>query len=1322
MLYGISLTVSTAHAADAEWYVRRATWLDSLLDSREALVRLEADEAAQAAARRDGPALGPWWSIGPFFAPQGERAFGIAFPPEQGVDLTARYRDGKLSWTPRPAWRDGVVIDLPPGDHSATYLYRTITAAAPCKLTVYLGSDDGCELFCNGAKVLSRDVPRVSAPNQEQVELDLRAGENQLLFKIVNLTGGHSFYFSTDPVPGDAASKRRAELWRWLERDFPADRVAIGWEREDGIWEEDWPPGQREPLAERYRPRVRGAAWQARAAAVRGLPDVRAVYLLSRRAEAAAAKLTSLNLEAVLLAIDDLIHSFGDRYARGREFRDSVERAGAAAAAAMVRASAGDPAAVAEAEGAVDALDRARSEALLANPLLDFDRLLLVRRRGNLGLPANWQGNSSLGTRGYDNELMTLSPVRPDGELTSLYRPESGRFVGDLDLHPDASRLLFSMPDDQDRWQVYELDFGAGAARQITPGDQPDVHAFDGCYLPDGRIVFCSTACFQGVPCVNGGDKVSLLYLLDPSTGSVRQLTFDQDHSWDPTVLNNGRVLYTRWEYSDTPHYFTRLLFSMNPDGTSQMEYYGSNSYWPNSTFYARAIPGEPTKVVAIVSGHHGERRAGELVIFDPARGRHEASGVVQRIPGRGRVVEPVIADQLVDPVWPKFLHPAPLSAKYFLVACKRSPEADWAIVLADVFDNLVTIRELPGHALLEPVPLRPKPAPPVIPDKVRLDRPDAIVYLADIYAGDGLRGVPRGTVKRLRLLEQHFAYNQMGGHLHVGVDGPWDVKRILGTVPVEEDGSALFRVPANTPISVQPLDSSGMALQVMRSWMTAMPGETLSCVGCHEPLNGAPPLRRTMAAGREPSPISPWYGPPRGFSFKREVQPVLDRYCIGCHGAGATLDLRDTGAGFGGFDNAYLALHPFVRRPGPESDYHLLPPLEFHADTSPLVQLLRKGHQGVRLDADSWSRLITWIDLNVPCHGTWHEHQPVPGGFDQRRRTLKAMYAGVRDDPEAVPELPPPPTAPSVPEILPTAVRVDCPSWPFDTARAREMQAALGDPITVDLGDGVVMTLVPIPAGEFVMGDPDGEPDERPLTRVRIERPFWLGATEVTNEQYARFDPHHDSGVISETNKDQTRRGVPVNGPRQPVVRVSQRAAQAFCHWLGERVGAPMSLPTEAQWEWACRAGSDGPTWYGGLDTDFSPFANLADRSLAALARRDSPKWLPRDDRFDDGATATQEVGRSRPNPWGLYDMHGNAAEWTRTLYRPYPYAADGRDDPGARGRVVVRGGSWYDRPRAARSAARLDYADWQAVYNVGFRVCGGFDAMPQRLAGRLP
>ena len=182
----------------------------------------------------------------------------------------------------------------------------------------------------------------------------------------------------------------------------------------------------------------------------------------------------------------------------------------------------------------------------------------------------------------------------------------------------------------------------------------------------------------------------------------------------------------------------------MNPDGTEQLAYYGSGGFWPNRIFYARPIPGHPTMFVGIVSGHHGTARAGELVLFDVAKGRRQAEGVVQRIPGKGRSVEAVMIDGLVDASWPRFIHPYPLSDKYFLVACQPTKKSRWGIYLADVFDNLVLLCEEKDAVLFEPVPVRRTPRPHVIPSRVDLASREATVYLSNVYAGEGLGGIPR--------------------------------------------------------------------------------------------------------------------------------------------------------------------------------------------------------------------------------------------------------------------------------------------------------------------------------------------------------------------------------------------------------------------------------------------------------------------------------------------------------------------------------------------------------------------------------------------------
>jgi len=188
--------------------------------------------------------------------------------------------------------------------------------------------------------------------------------------------------------------------------------------------------------------------------------------------------------------------------------------------------------------------------------------------------------------------------------------------------------------------------------------------------------------------------------------------------------------------------------------------------------------------------------------------------------------------------------------------------------------------------------------------------------------------------------------------------------------------------------------------------------------------------------------------------------------------------------------------------------------------------------------------------------------------------------------------------------------------------------------------------------------------------------------------------------------NKDQSSRGEQANRPRQPVIRVSWQQAVAFCAWLSEKTGRRFTLPTEAQWEYACRAGTASPLYFGTCQTDFGKLANLADKRVNELTRS-SPKWIPYVESVNDGAVIMDNVGKYTPNPWGLHDMAGNVAEWTLTTYRPYPYnATDGRDSGSPDGRKVVRGGSFYDRPQRATSAFRLDYPSWRGAFNVGFRV----------------
>ncbi|MCC6234844.1 MAG: SUMF1/EgtB/PvdO family nonheme iron enzyme [Verrucomicrobiales bacterium] len=1095
--------------------------------------------------------------------------------------------------------------------------------------------------------------------------------------------------------------------------------------------------------------------------------------------------LTEVNPTALRLAIEDLIATHGDQYPQGAEYRrrwealqQQSERAGAD------RSTLRQP-----------WTDLAR-EALLANPLLDFDRILLLQRRtraparkaegGSLGIgTSNWSTSDTLAReKEFEDSLSVLSQLRGTPTLARVYRPPGRETLVDPVLHFDADRVLFAMNGASEKnWRLWEIRLGESTARQVTPDHGQDVAHFDGCYLPDDRILFASTAAYQGLPCLFGSDAMTCLYLFDPATRRTRQLTFEQDSDWCPTLLPNGRVLYQRWEYTDQSHANSRMLFHMNPDGTDQREFRGSGSWFPGSFFYAKPIPGSVTQVIGIAGGHHDVARAGRLLLLDTAQGRRDAEGIVQEIPRRGQPVVPVVRDGLVrdTQLYPQFLTPSPLSAKYHLVAAKPTADSLWGIYLVDTFDNVTLLAESEGEALLWPTPLRAQPRPPVLRDRVDPERDTSDVLVADVYAGPGLAGVPRGTAKQLRVIEYYFSKRGMGGlYGSLGADGPWDIKRILGTVPVEEDGSAHFTMPANTPVCVQPLDAQGQALQLERSWFVGMPGERVSCIGCHESPHAAAPGRAALALRRAPTTIEPWFGPARGFAFVREVQPVLDRHCVSCHdgttdhgrpGPGQEMpDLRGgrmladwntqmpgRWEGGGKFTTSYWELQRFVRRPGIEGDRRMFTPLDYHFSTTELGQLLRKGHHDVHLDAEAHQRLAAWVDLNAPFYGTWGELSTVTNGSKQlqcdqiarastRAAELRREFvpSGPFPDYEQVPELPRYDATP-IPRPADTAATRR--SIPAPSAELKDLPHVLpggtpGSVVRLPLAPGVDLELVRLPGGEFLMGSSDGHPDESPVVRTAV-RPFWMARLETSNRQFRSFDAAHESRTEDRHGYQFGITGHDQDQPAQPAVRVSWEEALAFCDWLTKKTGLRLTLPTEAQWEWACRAGTRTPFHHGGHDSDFAPHANLGDAMLArfggdpyvqdhgAAAFKNPNRYdnsIPQDARFNDGGFVTEPVGRYRANAWGLHDLHGNAAEWTRSAYRPYPYREDdGRNEIGALPRSterVVRGGSWRDRPFRATASYRLPYAQYQRVFNVGFRVVceESDDAITTRTARLAP
>lgn len=997
-----------------------------------------------------------------------------------------------------------------------------------------------------------------------------------------------------------------------------------------------------------------------------------------------------------------------------------------------------------------------KREILMANPELDMDKILITKYV--LGGSARWVGAPALGTQpnnwsnqysarrnGFDAQIVELSNLRGDEiKQRVIFKPETNTSVTDVHLHWDADRMLFTASDTARRWHVYEVNTDGTGFKNLTAAiPEPDVEYTDGAYLPDGRLIINTTLGYHGVPCVNGSDAVGNLALFDPKTNYLRRLTFDQDNNWNPTVMNNGRVMYTRWEYTDLIHYFSRFVMHMNPDGTENKNLYGSGSYFPNSTFDMQPLPGgsglfSSSAFVGIISGHHGTARSGRLMIFDPAKGRKEQTGMTQEIPFRNREIVPLIKDELVDGVWPQFIKPHPLNDKYFLVTAKLDRGQLWGIYLVDIYDNVTLIYEAEDEGYINPIPLRKRPTPPIIPDKVNENEKEATVFIQDIYEGEGLPGVPRGTVKKLRLLAYEYAYRDSpSDHSAQGIQSGWDIKRLLGEVPVEADGSAIFTIPANTPIALQPLDSTGRAIQWMRSWFVGMPGETVSCVGCHEDQNQIPIPRRTIASTKKPSAIELPVGGIRPFTFELEIQPILDRACVACHNNERSAGGRNYTGGRNDnryrFSDSYLDFHPYFYRQGPEADMYVLTPYEFYATNSEMVQMLNKGHHGVELTETEWKTLYNWVDFNAPYNSSFSRIREIKvgaHGYDQiqRRMELADKYAGgsavdwqqeIRDYADYLAKQPKP--EPVMPQQKPAAKTkpVTVKGWPFSKEEAKAMVAKEGqDRKSIEIAPGITMNFVRIPAGTFVMGSDRGF--NGPETKVKIDKGFWMAEMEVSNEQYRALVPEHDNRLIGQFWKDHTGPNYEVNEDWRPAIRVSWEEAMKFGEMISEKTGMKVTLPTEAQWEWAARAGNDGEFWWGDTNTDFSPYENLADWNLRLMAvsgvdpkpmNPESPvfkywNFIPKIESVNDGEMLLTKSGSYEANPWGLYDMHGNVAEWTRSDIRPYPYNPKADATNVANAEKVVRGGSWYDRPKNATASSRRHFLPWQRVWNVGFRL----------------
>jgi hypothetical protein len=612
----------------------------------------------------------------------------------------------------------------------------------------------------------------------------------------------------------------------------------------------------------------------------------------------------------------------------------------------------------------------------------------------------------------------------------------------------DGRRVLFAWKKslNEDDYHLYEMDVASKEVSQITSG--LGFADYEPAYLPNDDIIFVSTRCVQTVDC--WWTEVSNLYTCDSKRRFLRRLGFDQVHTLYPQILDDGRVVYTRWDYNDRGQVFAQPLFQMYADGTGQTEFYGNNSWFPTTIAHARGIPGSQ-QVLAILCGHH-TTQAGKLAVIDPARGRRENSGVQLVAPVRQTPAERIDAYGQEGELWQ---YPYPLSRQECLVAYAplgwdkppgRGGDAAFGVYWMDLAGRRELLVSDPRLACTQPVPLAVRPRAHLWANRVDYTSGSGTFYVQDIYVGAGLAGIPRGTVKKLRAVALEFRAAGIGSNGNSGPgggalvctpisigNGAWDVKTVLGETTVYEDGSALFTVPARVPVYFQALDERGYVLQTMRSWSTLQPGEYFACVGCHENKNTAPPTEGhgfSLAMKAGPRELEPFYGPPRGFSFSKEIQPILDRHCTRCHRDRAPIQALAAGAlsrpllgeapsrrasappvgdelAFSllgevtvdpgakrKWSDSYLVLTQAMRDGAPgslgpfrgqcrgrvvnwigaQSPPEPLPPCSAGAVRSQLLALLDKGHKQEKLSPEELEKLACWIDLLVPYCGSYTE------------------------------------------------------------------------------------------------------------------------------------------------------------------------------------------------------------------------------------------------------------------------------------------------------------------------------------------------------------
>ena len=672
-----------------------------------------------------------------------------------------------------------------------------------------------------------------------------------------------------------------------------------------------------------------------------------------------------------------------------------------------------------------------RRRIIFSHPLLSFDKLLI-----NKNPPTTYSHNCDqfLGRHSRVGDGPTILEnwkTHPKETVLLKGKLPPGAFTG-LNLSADAKKILFAFADHSPsnpslhRFFIYEAGIDGSGVRQLTGTEHDSLATWmnratvliednDPCYLPDGGIAFISTRSQNFGRCHGGRYTPSFLLFRANGDGSnIRQLSWGEANEVEPSVLNDGRIIYTRWEYVDRHEMEFHKLWTTRPDGTAPSNFYGNDTVSPLMITEALAIPGSH-KIVATAMAHHSFNH-GTIVMIDPDNGDNGPAPIT-RITPEIRYYEATDNGKFTKGA---FASPYPLSEDLFLAAFSPEnptfqghvpPPNSFSIYLVDTLGGREPIFSDSNVSCFSPIPLMPQAMSPALPSTLPTGPVAATgTYLIqDVYLtrNDPQGMIKRGDIKFLRFNELINKPAARSARLSAPVPNALP-KRILGTVPVNRDGSAAAIVPSGIPLQIQALDQNGMAILTERSFHYLQPGEVRSCAGCHEPSREAPPNPRS-ATKWQPRALTPPSGPryAGGLSFPRTVQPVLDRYCIACHGLDGKNDGKVTllGTTQAGFTQAYQALIPFTKTIGSKGSSHgeeknISRPKDYYAHGGKLGPLLLANHAKVNLDKASFARIVDWLDVNAQCYGDYSMNRIENRGSNWAGEKALREYIRVRFGP----------------------------------------------------------------------------------------------------------------------------------------------------------------------------------------------------------------------------------------------------------------------------------------------------------------------------------